>query len=229
MAFHLDVLFEDNHLLVVNKPAGVATMGVTADQASLVREAKKYIKRKYRKPGNVYLGVVSRIDSVASGVVVLARTSKAAARLSAQFRSRKVQKTYLAVVAGRVEHSGELVDYLAKDEAQRRMVVVDASAAGGKLAQLVVRPLSDVKSGTLVEIELETGRKHQIRVQLASRGHPVHGDGKYGNRAAFAGQFGPAIALHAYRLGFAHPVRAELLEFTAPVPDTWRRLGVALE
>ena len=230
MSLPFQVLHEDNHLLVVNKPAGLATMGLSPDQPSLVRAAKQYIKQKYRKPGNVYLGIVSRLDAAASGVIVLARTSKAAARLTEQFRSREVEKTYLAVVAGRLDKFGELVDYLKKDDALQRMIVVPEGSAGAKLARLRFENLSHGPQGTLAKVQLETGRKHQIRVQFASRGHPIVGDRKYGSRARFAGaQNEPAIALHAYQLRFAHPISRADLAFTAPLPGPWRRLGAALE
>ncbi len=127
----LEILYEDNHLLAVNKPPGLPTMGVAAGEDSLVVRAKHYIKRRYQKPGNVYLGVVSRLDTGTSGVVVLARTSKAAARLAEQFRSRRVQKTYWAIVSGTIEPAtAELVDWMIKDEAQRRMRIAARQAPG---------------------------------------------------------------------------------------------------
>jgi 23S rRNA pseudouridine1911/1915/1917 synthase len=226
----IDVLFEDNHLLVLNKPAGLPTMGVSEDLPSLVREAKRYLKHKYQKPGNVYLGVVSRLDSVASGVVVFARTSKAAARLTEQFRSRHVEKSYWAIVPGAIEPpEGECVDWLLKDDAHRRMIVTRPNAPGAKEATLRYRRLALLGDASLLEIELETGRKHQIRLQLAAREFPILGDRKYGSRESFLkGRGGkpPAgdepIALHARRLAIAHPVGGAPLEFTAPLPASWR-------
>jgi 23S rRNA pseudouridine1911/1915/1917 synthase len=220
----LDVLFEDNHLLVLNKPAGLATMGVGEDEPSLVNEAKQYIKAKYQKPGNVYLGVVSRLDSLASGAVVLARTSKAAARLTELFRSRAVAKTYWAVTGGQiVPATGSLVDWVLKNETQQRMTVVEASRRGAQEARLSYRTLSQLRVGSLIEVDLETGRKHQIRLQLAERGFPIFGDRKYGSPVAFC--HGRAIALHSRRLAFKHPVRHEELEFEVPPPQAWRELG----
>jgi 23S rRNA pseudouridine1911/1915/1917 synthase len=167
---NVDILYEDNHLLAVNKPAGLPTMGVASDAASLVRAAKESIRRRYDKPGNVYLGVVSRLDSVVSGVVLLARTSKAAARLSEQFREHAVEKIYWAVTAGVPKGAGELVDWVVKDENRQRMVVTARGAAGAQQAVLRYRVLRPFERGALVEIELVTGRKHQIRLQLSALG-----------------------------------------------------------
>ena len=127
----LEILYEDNHLLALNKPPGLPTMGVAAGRLSLIALAKQYIKRRYRKPGNVYLGIVSRLDASASGVIVFARTSKAAARLSEQFRSRKVQKTYWAIASGALPASGDWTDWVAKDESRERMVIVSRETPGG--------------------------------------------------------------------------------------------------
>lgn len=219
----LDVLYEDNHLLAVAKPAGLPTMGVAAERASLVRLAKNYLKHKYHKPGNVYLGVVSRLDAAASGVIVLARTSKAAARLSEAFRRGDVKKTYWALVEGHPEppESGCL-DWLVKDERHQRMMVCRAHRAGARQARLHYRTQRRLRRISLLEIDLDTGRKHQIRVQLAERGHPILGDAKYGARLAF-----PAgIALHAWALELDHPIGKTRLRFTAPSPSAWRALGV---
>jgi 23S rRNA pseudouridine1911/1915/1917 synthase len=218
----LDILYEDNHLLAVNKPAGLPTQGVASDAESVVRVAKESLKQRYDKPGNVYLGVVSRLDAVVSGVVLLARTSKAAARLSEQFRGRTVEKTYWAVTAGAPPKSGELIDWIVKDESQQRMVVVNASVPGAQQAVLQYRVLRAVERGTLVEVRLITGRKHQIRLQLAARGHPVLGDQKYGSSLRFS----PGIALHARRLIIDHPTRHEPIDITAPLPASWQRWGL---
>ncbi len=219
------ILFEDNHLLVVNKPAGLATQGAAAGEPSLVAAAKEYLRQKYAKPGNVYLGVVSRLDRLVSGVIVLARTSKAADRLNQQFRGRDVRKIYWAVVSGRpAPTSGQCTDWLAKDESQQRVRVVRETAPDAQQAILSYRTLAVVTAGAWLEVLLETGRKHQIRVQLAARGWPILGDRKYGSKEAP----GPreAIALHARRLELEHPVRHEPLDFTAPLPAWWKKLGV---
>jgi 23S rRNA pseudouridine1911/1915/1917 synthase len=221
----LDVLYEDNHLLVVNKPAGLPTQGAAAGEDSLVVRAKEYLKRKYDKPGNVYVGVVSRLDALVTGVVVLARTSKAAARLSEQFREAEVAKTYWAVVEGIPKASdATLVDWLAKDERQRKMVVVDSpadSASQGQEARLRFRQIAALPGRCpLLEVNLDTGRKHQIRVQLAHYGCPIVGDAKYGALRPFP----EGIALHARRLVVIHPTLQTRLEFIAPLPESWRSL-----
>jgi 23S rRNA pseudouridine1911/1915/1917 synthase len=218
----LHVLYEDNHLLAVIKPPELATMGVTDDEPSLLREAKQYVKHRYNKPGNVYLGVVSRLDAVASGVIVFARTSKAAARLTEQFRSRSVEKTYWAVVEGQPPAADQCVDWLLKSEARQRVEIVPASTPGAREARMRFRRLRTLSNdSSLLEISLETGRKHQIRVQLAGRGFPILGDRKYGSRRPFAA----GIALHARRLLFSHPTRGEPIDLTAPCPEAWSKFG----
>jgi 23S rRNA pseudouridine1911/1915/1917 synthase len=219
----LEILYEDNHLLVVNKPAGLATMGTPAGNPSLLEIAREYIKRRYRKPGNVYLGVVSRLDAPVTGVVVLARTSKAARRLTEQFRTQVVQKAYWAVVEGVMKPSaGTCVDWVVHDERHRRMHIAGPKLPGAKEARLAYRSLEALEDSTLLEIELETGRKHQIRLQLAHRGYPVVGDLKYGSHRKF-----PAgIALHARRLVFSHPIKGTPVTLESPLPDSWRSLGI---
>ncbi len=218
------ILYEDNHLLAVNKPAGLATMGVSDDEPSLFTEAKAYLKQKYAKPGNVYLGVVSRLDAVTTGVTIFARTSKAAARLTDQFRERAVEKVYWAIVEGTLNPpSGECVHWVAKNESRRRMEVVSRGAPGAQEARLSYRTRAVVVGASLLEVRLETGRKHQIRVQLAHRGHPILGDEKYGAHTSFAS----GIALHARSLELTHPVRKTPLHLVAPVPRAWRKQGFA--
>ncbi len=218
----LKILFEDNHLLVVDKPAGIATMGAAADEVSLWALARQYIKQRYDKPGNVYLGVVSRIDAPVSGVVVFARTSKAAARLTAQFHGRTVEKIYWAVVEGRPPAHGQWIDQIVKSESQRRMIATDESADGAKEARLSFERLKLLPAGALVEIRLETGRKHQIRLQCSLHGHPIIGDRKYDSSRALAG----GIALHCRRLAIDHPISKERMTFESPMPRSWSALGV---
>jgi 23S rRNA pseudouridine1911/1915/1917 synthase len=222
-AARLQVLYEDNHLLVVVKPAGLPTQGVAADRPSLLSLSKRHIKQRYRKPGNVYLGVVSRLDTPVSGVVVLARTSKAARRLNEQFRAHTVTKEYWAIVEGTdIPPQGECVDWIWHDERNRRMKIVPRGAPDALEAQLGFRLLKAIGSASLLEVELRTGRKHQIRVQLAHRGWPIVGDRQYGGRRKFS----DGIALHARRLVIVHPVKGDVLEFVAPVPESWAALGV---
>ncbi len=224
MSTAFQILYEDNHLLAVVKPAGLATMGVAAEFPSLVKLAKRHVKRKYHKPGNVYLGVVSRLDSPVSGVVLFARTSKAAARLTEQFRAHRVEKIYWALVEGNLKSlSGMLTHHLARDDPHRRMKIVGAALQGAQEASLSYRRLKIVRKNlSLVEVELHTGRKHQIRLQFAESGHPIVGDRKYGSRRIF----GRGIALHARRLTVDHPIRHECMTFEAPLPKTWDRFGV---
>lgn len=216
----LEVLYEDNHVLVVNKPAMLPTMGVAESEPSLLKVAKEYIRDKYNKPGNVYLGIVSRLDTPVTGATILARTSKAASRLSAAFRERRVSKTYWAVVEGNVEpYQGVLEHYLRKDERHRKVHVTHAAADDAQLARLRYQVLCSTTSLTLLEIELETGRKHQIRVQLAKIGCPIVGDRKYGSDRGFP----LGIALHARKLVVPHPVGAEAISVDAPLPKSWHK------
>jgi len=219
----LEVLYEDNHLLVVNKPVGLATMGTPGDRPTLLSLAKEYVKRKYGKPGNVYLGVMSRLDAPVSGVLLMARTSKAARRMTQQFRTGVVEKVYLAIVEGKMEPAaGRCENWLSQDERHRRMHVVGPTLPGAKLARLAYRRLAPAGGDWLLEVILETGRKYQIRVQMADRGHPIVGDRKYGS----VRRFPAGIALHARRLAVSHPVRDERLELEAPLPAAWGNFGV---
>jgi len=194
-------------------------MGVRPPRSSALEMARKYIKEKYQKPGNVYLGVVSRLDAPATGVLVFARTSKAAARLTAQYRNREVNKIYHILIEGELsEAAGMLEDWVRKDERHRRMHVVAAEAEESRQARLSYRVLQSLKKCQLVEVELETGRKHQIRLQFSSRGHPVVGDRKYGARQTLS----RGIALHARRLELTHPVRRERLTWQAELPGVWQ-------
>lgn len=217
------VLHEDNHLLVVNKPAHLPTMGVAAGEPSLLAEAKQYIKQKYGKPGNVYLGIVSRLDAPVTGAVVIARTSKAAARLAKQFRQQSVRKCYWALLERQPDPPhGTLVDWLRKDERHRRMHIASSSHAEAQEARLNYQTLRRVTGAVLVEVELLTGRKHQIRLQLSHHGTPILGDRKYHSKRKFP----DGIALHARRLCFEHPVLQTPVEIVAPLPPAWREFGV---
>ena len=218
--FSPTVIYLDNHLLVVRKPAGLLSQADRTGDPDLVTEAKAFLKERFDKPGNVFVGLVHRLDRPVSGVMVLARTSKAASRLSEQFRRREPEKTYLAAVEGRLVGSGEQEDYLLKDGTRGVVRRVKPGTAGAKRARLRWAALQVEGQKTLVEVELLTGRAHQIRVQLAGLGHPILGDRKYGSQTPFApGGLRPgarAIALHAGRLAFEHPVRREPVSFAAP-------------
>jgi 23S rRNA pseudouridine1911/1915/1917 synthase len=218
--FHLEAVYEDNHLLAVNKPALLPTMGVAGERESLLTKAKDFLRAKYDKPGNVYVGVVSRLDAPVTGLILLAKTSKAAGRLSEAFRLRRVTKIYVAVVSGTPSlESGELENYLRKDERHRKMHVTHQSHPEAQLCLLRYRVIASNQELSLLEIQPETGRKHQIRVQLAHLGHSIVGDRKYGSAVSFS----PGIALHSLRLELEHPVRHEPLELQVLFPAAWRR------
>ncbi len=209
------VVHLDNHLLVIIKPAGLLAQEDRTGDADVLTVGKAFLKAQFNKPGNVFLGLVHRIDRPVSGLMVLARTSKAAARLSAQFRERTVEKGYLALVEGRVPGPQTLRDWLLKKDEQVR--VVPEGTPGAKAAELSLTPRAERHGQTLVEIRLGTGRAHQIRVQLAARGWPIVGDGRYGAKGAFRPG---AIALHSHRLALDHPTRDERLTWHA-LPDGW--------
>lgn len=217
-----EVLFLDNHLLVVVKPAGLLAQADHTGDADLLTLGKALLKERFDKPGNVFLGLVHRLDRPVSGVTVLARTSKAASRLSQQFRGRAPTKRYLALVEGTPPgESGERVDFLAKTYTPGRgtqVEVVTPDHPDGKRAVLRWQALASKQGRSLVEVELLTGRAHQIRVQLAALGTPIVGDLRYGARTEHDGH---NLALHSYALAFEHPVRRDARRFTAPPPNAW--------
>lgn len=223
----LDVLYEDNHLLAVNKPSGWPTTHFDGSEETVDRLAKAYLKEKYQKPGNVFLGVVHRLDKPVSGVLAFARTSKAAARLSEQFREGGAEKVYWAVVEEPAKprdgspwdrDTGSLDDWLLHDDAEHRVKVVAKDTPGAKPARLLYQVRGRHAGLTWLELRPHTGRKHQLRVQLASRGGPVYGDTKYGSKHTL----GHAIALHARSLTVLHPTLGNPLTLTAELPKHWR-------
>jgi 23S rRNA pseudouridine1911/1915/1917 synthase len=215
----IEVLFEDNHCLAVAKPAGVPSTHYDGSAETLDRAAKAYLKDRYAKPGNVFLGIVHRLDKPTSGVLLFARTGKAAARLAEQFREGMVEKVYWAVVEGDLDPpAGTLEDWLRKDRAAGRVEVVPPDEPGAKRARTHYHRRAGHDGLTLVELRPLTGRTHQLRVQLGSRRHPVVGDFAYGSEEPFAG----GIALHARRLTFLHPTRHEPITLTADLPRPWR-------
>lgn len=209
----LAVLYEDNHVIVVFKPAGVLTQGDASGEPCLMDAVRDYLKVKYQKPGNVFLGLVHRLDRPVCGVVMFARTSKGASRLSEQVRTRAVEKIYHALVEGCAPKQAQLVHYLGVDGSQR-VEVSDLPVGGLKRSALSYRRLSESSGRSLLEVSLETGRKHQIRAQLSASGLPIVGDTKYGARTKLADS--KAIALMAKRLTFRHPVREEQITVEAP-------------
>ena len=200
----INILYEDNHLLVVEKKAGVLSQSDGTNTPDMLTILKEYIKEKYNKPGNVYLGLVHRLDKNVGGVMVFAKTSKAARRLSETIRNREFKKTYLAVCKGILDSNGKYQDYL-KRVGYRSEV---SNSKDGKLASLNYQVLAVKDNNSLVKINLETGRHHQIRVQFAYHNHPLLGDEKYGSKGKYP------LALFAYKLEFAHPTTKEILNFT---------------
>jgi 23S rRNA pseudouridine1911/1915/1917 synthase len=213
----LEILLEDNHLIVVNKQWGALVQGDRSRDPTLADRVREYLRREYGKPGRVFLGTIHRIDRPTSGVVLFAKTSKALSRMNAAFREGQVEKRYWAVVdAMPPSESGELVHYLRKDQRRNKSYVSDEAAPGARKATLSYRLLASSDRYHLLEVEIGTGRHHQIRSQLWAIGCHVKGDLKYG--AARSNPEG-GIHLHARSLAFDHPVREERVEVVAPPPD----------
>ena len=202
------ILYEDNHVLVAVKPPNMLSQADYTGDPDMLSVLKDYLKEKYHKPGNVYLGLVQRLDRPVGGLMVFARTSKAAARLSAQMREHEMGREYLCVVTGEVEDRFTLTDYLIHDEIKNREIVCEADTRGGKLAILHGRCIDRREGTALCGIRLETGRKHQIRAQMSNIGAPLWGDNRYGN-----GIPGQQIALWGYKLVFRHPTINEVMTF----------------
>jgi 23S rRNA pseudouridine1911/1915/1917 synthase len=216
---NLEILFEDNHCIAVDKPVGVPATHFQGREETLDRAVKEYLKEKYQKPGNVFLGIVHRLDKPVSGVMLFARTSKAAARLSEQFRQGTIEKVYWAIVEGEVaSQAGSLEDWLHRDREAGRVEVVEPREPGSRQALLHFTRRGSHGGLTWLEIRPQTGRTHQLRVQLAHHGHPIYGDAKYGSIRTFGG----GIALHARSLTFLHPVRYEPITLTSELPKKWR-------
>lgn len=207
-------LYLDNHLLVLRKPAGVLIQKDSTGDESLYDVARHYLKTTFNKPGNVYLGLVHRLDRPVSGVVVFARTSKAAGRLSDQFRRKTVQKRYWALVEGEPPEHGRLINWIQRDGVHSFI----AEESSGKRAELDFRLIKRFSKTSLLEIDLNTGRHHQIRVQLSHMGFPVIGDFRYGSRVPFPER---SVALHARSIAIKHPVKSDKMTFIAPLGCAW--------
>lgn len=215
----IPILYEDNHLLVVVKPVNMPTQEDETRDPDLLSALKADLKRRYAKPGNVYLGLVHRLDRPVGGVMVFAKTSKAASRLSDAVRTRAVAKTYVAVLRGTPPSpEGRLVHHLVKNSRTNVVSPVPEGTPGAKQAVLDYAVLAARDGLSLVRVQLHTGRPHQIRVQFATSGCPLYGDQKYGARVNEPGQ---QLALWAWRLAFPHPVSKEILSFTSSPPDEY--------
>ena len=211
----INIIYEDNHLLVVEKPINIPVCEDITNDIDLLTILKNYLKEKYNKPGNVYLGLVHRLDRPVGGVMVFAKTSKAASRLSNQVRENKLKKTYYAVVENKINKKGTLKDYLIKDN--KVNISKTTTKEKGKLSILDYELIKTVDNLNLVKINLQTGRSHQIRVQFSSRNNPLYGDQKYNKNAKPNTQ----IALFAKKLSFYHPTTNELLTFEIDLPKRY--------
>lgn len=213
---NLDVLYEDNHIIIINKKVGDITQGDKTGDTPLSEIVKSYIKKKYNKPNNVYLGVVHRLDRPTSGVIIFARTSKALERLNKMLREKQINKTYWAIVKNKPKKERDtLVNYLKKNPKNNKSTVFNKETNGSKKAILHYKLIKSLDSYHLLEVDLETGRHHQIRAQLSAIGSPIKGDLKYGfNRSNKDG----GIHLHARKIQFIHPVSKEEILVTAPLP-----------
>lgn len=213
----MTVVYEDNHIIVVNKSSSEIVQGDKTGDKPLVETVKEYIKQKYHKPGNVFLGVVHRLDRPVSGLVVFARTGKALARLNEMFRTKDVHKTYWAIVGNRpLLMEGELTHWLVRNEKQNKSYAYDQEKPNSKKAILTYKQIAQSERYFLLEVDLKTGRHHQIRCQLSKMGCPIKGDLKYG-----APRSNPdgSICLHARKIQFIHPVSKKEISLEAPLPQ----------
>ena len=220
----LNVIYEDNHIIVVEKMVNIPSQGDKTGDEDMLTIIKQYLKEKYNKPGNVYLGLIHRLDRPVGGVMVFAKTSKAASRLSEQVRNKQFEKSYLVIVNGKVEpENGIYQDYLLKNEKNNMSKVVKENTKNSKFAELdyEVQKYNNETDLSLVRVNLHTGRHHQIRVQFASRNHSIYGDQKYGGRG-----HGKQICLWAYKLKIFHPITGEqmIFECLPKVDGSWKML-----
>lgn len=217
MTEELEVIYEDNHLIAINKRSSDIVQGDKTGDEPLSDKVKSYLKKKYEKPGEVFIGVVHRLDRPVSGIILFAKTSKALSRLNEMFRSKEVKKTYWAVVKNKpLKEQALLVDYLIKDEAKNKSRAYKEERKGALRCELEYRLIASIDRYHLLEVNPHTGRHHQIRVQLSSIGSPIKGDVKYGFDRT---NKGGSIHLHARRIEFVHPVKKEPLILTADPPD----------
>ncbi len=225
----MEVIYEDNHIIVVNKASGEIVQGDKTGDRPLVEDVKDYIKRTCAKPGNVFCGVVHRLDRPVAGLVVFARTSKALSRMNELFRTGAVHKTYWAISRfAPAQPEARLIHYITSTERNNKSYASDRPTPGAKEARLSYRHIASSDRYHLLEVNLETGRKHQIRVQLAAAGCPVRGDLKYGDKRSNPDG---SISLMARHIEFVHPVSGKLISLTAPVPadPLWQAMETAAE
>jgi len=216
----LNVLYVDNHLIAVHKPAGLLTQTDHTADESLVDQTRQWVKKEYNKPSDIFLGLTHRLDRNVSGVVLFARTSKAASRLSKQFREGVPKKYYKAIVIGKLkEEQATLVNYLRKEKSLKA-TVFPRETPFSKHSKLSYEVIASLEKSSLIEVSLSTGRFHQIRAQMAFIGHPIIGDVKYGAPEHLLNR---EIALYAHKLVFSHPVSNEEITVTAPEPKTWEQ------
>ena len=217
------IIYIDNHLIAVTKPAGLLTQPDRNTDESLIDQTRQWIKEKYNKPNNIFLGLVHRLDRNVSGVVLFARTSKAASRLSKQFREGIPKKYYKAIVLGKLEREhNTLVHYLRKEKTLKT-TIFPREAPTAKRSELSYEVIYSLEKKSLIEVSLSTGRFHQIRAQMAFIGHPIIGDVKYGAPESLPNQ---EIALHAHKLVFNHPISNEEITLTSPQPKTWEQFEI---
>ena len=221
----MEIIYEDNHLIIVNKSCGEIVQGDRTGDKPLVEMVKDYLKMKYGKPGNVFCGVIHRLDRPVMGLVVFAKTSKALSRMNRLFQEREVRKIYWAITRNKpVEKEGTLTNYIYSVEKNNKSYISSSPENGALKAVLDYRVISESDNYHLIEVKLHTGRKHQIRVQLSSIGCPIKGDLKYGYQRSNPDG---GISLQAHRIVFVHPVSGELIDVTAPVPkeNLWEVLA----
>ena len=220
----MEILYEDNHIIVVHKPQGVPSQADSSGDKDMLTMVKEYIKEKYNKPGNVFVGLVHRLDRPTGGVMVFAKNSKSAARLADQLQSHEMDKTYFAVVNGNMqENNGRLVNYLKKDEKLNKVAIVPQFEEGAKKADLSYTVLARNENLSLVKVKLHTGRGHQIRVQFANIKHPLVGDNKYGKAEKVM------LNLYAVELAFLHPTTKQKMVFRVYPPEqenAWNKFNL---
>ena len=213
----LEVLYEDNHIIAVNKKSSDIVQGDKTGDKPLSEYVKDYIKKKYNKPGEVFLGVVHRLDRPVSGVILFAKTSKALSRLNEMFREKKIQKTYWAIVKNKPQNTNDtLVHYLLKNQAKNKSLAFNREGNNALRSELSYELIHSLENYHLLEVSPKTGRHHQIRVQLAKIGCPIKGDIKYGFDRTNKDK---SIHLHARKIDFIHPVKKEIISITAPTPN----------